>query len=537
MPRFNIIAACLVGYCIAFSFSSSNNSAAQATLPRIPQDFFTDIIQTEAQNTGYFYTNEKDGSVCCPTSLQNQPYECKLETQYLVGEISQQGSKNRTRQSNVVVWYDNVMKEILLKPASSSSKYAWECNSYCPIGKDGKFSSLTSIGDCGPEPVQCTGKNAPSNKGRENVAHARPYNNDTLLCTDIEWTETLLGLPVSQNSMYVTVEEKPKPFLFVSKLEPGGKQVQAIQNLSFINFKEIDFDKDGDKTFDIDPDSIKKCSLNPRCDEAGNNGKRSITINNMNVLLGEGLDQKKLFSPLKNGSENIHQNSRRSKHSIVGKYQPPNISFPLDWQSLIVFEEIVNKGGNIQKKSGDICCLYDTPACVVGYSQHSEYQYYDYTNKRLRIEKIGLDETNIIDYKTEKNLNVRSLNGVETCINYCPVAIGDRTMHPNPIDFDYKPVKDLGKATWHGKIVEKYLWYDSFPILNHSIPMQTYTLFVDESDKQHAVPLEQYSDVTPLNSTRVSRIRKTWTKFVPGAIDPNKFKIAKVDTCPKAPSC
>ena len=30
----------------------------------------------------------------------------------------------------------------------------------------------------------------------------------------------------------------------------------------------------------------------------------------------------------------------------------------------------------------------------------------------------------IIDYKTEKNLNVRSLNGVETCINYCPVIVG-----------------------------------------------------------------------------------------------------------------
>ena len=82
------------------------------TIPKIPQDFFTDIIQTEAQNAGYFYTKE-NGDVCCPTALQDQTYECKLETQYMVGEISQQGSKNRTRQSNMVIWFDNVMKQML----------------------------------------------------------------------------------------------------------------------------------------------------------------------------------------------------------------------------------------------------------------------------------------------------------------------------------------------------------------------------------------------------------------------------------------
>ena len=191
------------------------------TIPKIPQDFFTDIIQTEAQNVGYFYTKE-NGDVCCPTALQDQTYECKLETQYMVGEISQQGSKNRTRQSNMVIWFDNVMKQILLKPASSpSSKHKWECDSYCPIGKDATFSSLTSIGKCGPEPTQCKGKNAPANKGSTNVRHARPYNNDTIDCDNIEWTETILGLPASINSMYVTIEDHPIPFLFVSKfLDP-----------------------------------------------------------------------------------------------------------------------------------------------------------------------------------------------------------------------------------------------------------------------------------------------------------------------------
>ena len=74
----------------------------QQQYQKIPQDFFTDIIQTEAQNAGYFYTKE-NGDVCCPTALQDQTYECKLETQYMVGEISQQGSKNRERQNNMVI--------------------------------------------------------------------------------------------------------------------------------------------------------------------------------------------------------------------------------------------------------------------------------------------------------------------------------------------------------------------------------------------------------------------------------------------------
>ena len=496
------------------------------TIPKIPQDFFTDIIQTEAQNVGYFYTKE-NGDVCCPTALQDQTYECKLETQYMVGEISQQGSKNRTRQSNMVIWFDNVMKQILLKPASSpSSKHKWECDSYCPIGKDATFSSLTSIGKCGPEPTQCKGKNAPANKGSTNVRHARPYNNDTIDCDNIEWTETILGLPASINSMYVTIEDHPIPFLFVSKLAPGGKQVQAVQNLSYINFKTMDFDTNGDTTFDIDPDSIKKCPINSRCNQLHGN-----LINRQRLMEKSEIDD--------NNDKNVQliyqqrPNGQTEKRD-VGKYQPPNISFPLDWQSLIEFEEFVNKGGKVEEKSGDICCSYDSPACVVAYSQRSEYQYYDYTNQRLRIEQASLDQINIIDYKTQRNLNVRSLNGVETCINYCPLKPGHTIMHPNPIDFDYNPVKDLGKTSWHGKTAEKYLWYDSFPILNHSIPMQTYTLFVDESVEKHAVPLQQFSDTTPLNTTRVNRERKTWIKFTPGAIDPTKFKIAKVESCPRS---
>ena len=63
--------------------------------------------------------------------------------------------------------------------------------------------------------------------------------------------------------------------------------------------------------------------------------------------------------------------------------------------------------------------------------------------------------------------------------------------------------------------------------------METYPLFVDESDKDNAVPLQEYDDETPFNETRISRVRKTWTKFLPGPIPAKKFKIAKVDVCPE----
>ena len=496
-------------------------SVAVADLPKISGDFFTDIIQTEQQKSGYFYT-ESDGLVCCHTALEEQPFDCKIEMSYEIGELYQQASKNRTRQSDVVLWFEDVRKEMLVQPASSTSKYKWECAAYCPIGQDDQFSSLTAIGHCGPEPVQCKGKNAPSNRGIVDVVQARPYNNNSCACNNIQWTKTLLGVPVSQNTMYVDSRDpkSAKPFVFESKLIIGG-QVQAEQNLSFVNWKHANFGEDGDTAFSIDPDSIKKCPLNP---QGCNSGK------------------KKFFGSRSKNAQHvaasINRKLRSSKHSLVrnsiGKYHPPNISFPLDWQSLIEFEDIVEKGGKT-KENGDFCCPYDLPSCAVGYSQRSEYQYYDYTNKRLRIEKIGLDETNIIDYISKKNLNVRSLNGIETCINLCPLKPGEDIMHPNPIDFDYSPVKHLGPTIWHGKTVQKYVWYNAF--FNHTLPMETYTLFVDESDKDNAVPLQEYDDETPFNETRISRVRKTWTKFLPGPIPAKKFKIAKVDVCPRAPQC
>ena len=77
-------------------------SVAVADLPKISGDFFTDIIQTEQQKSGYFYT-ESDGSVCCHTALEEQPFDCKIEMSYEIGELYQQASKNRTRQSDVVL--------------------------------------------------------------------------------------------------------------------------------------------------------------------------------------------------------------------------------------------------------------------------------------------------------------------------------------------------------------------------------------------------------------------------------------------------
>ena len=508
-------------------------------IPKTSQSFFTDIIQTMKENSGYFYT-QNDGTVCCPTSLQNQPYACQLQMSYEPGEIYQDATHNRTRQSDMVVWFGDVMKEMLLKPASASSQYAWECAAYCPISKKNTFQSLTSVGNCGPEPTQCKGKNAPANAGNVTVERARPYNQQ-MTCENVAWTETLLGYPVSENSMYIdTSSDENKPFLFASKLRPGGGEVQAVQNLSYVNWVAKDFNDKNETAFDIDPASIQKCPIDP-------NGGCNHPQGPVNKKFHRNLSSHEYYARLNRVFAKSAQEQQQRRHPSpsppslvsVGNYTPPNISFPLDWQSLIEYENIVNKGGSVvpsnYSNGNDICCAYDTPECIVAYSQSSEYQYYDYTHQRLRVERTGLDETDIVDYTVKRKYNVRSLNGIETCIDYCPLKSGSTIMHPNPIDFDYNPVTNMGTTTWHNHKANKYVWYNAF--FNHSLPMATYTLFVDESNATSAVPLQQFSDETPFNQTRISRVRKTWTKFTPGPISAEKFNVAKLDSCPRAPKC
>ena len=219
----------------------------------------------------------------------------------------------------------------------------------------------------------------------------------------------------------------------------------------------------------------------------------------------------------------------------TGDVTAPNISFPADWSGFIEFEMVENSGG-VTKDSGDMCCPYDSPSCELAYNQMSEYHYYDYTNQRLRIEQVGVDDdVQVVDFRGLKSMKVFNVSGEETCVEYCPLdprAKLERFFYFPKED----PIHDEGETSWHGKRAHEYKWYDT--ILDHSIVITSYTLFVDETSKAKggARPLEQYTDLTPFNSSKLERQRKTWKSFTPG-VRASKFDIKGESNCPRAKNC
>ena len=190
--------------------------------PTVNPDFTTHVIQTEHQN-GYFY-KDAQGRTCCHTETESLPFECKLQQTYRAGDYMEQGSRNRTRQGNVVLWFADVMKEMAIEPTPAGSKHKWQVSAYCPIDPLDEFNSLVAIGDCGPAPEYCNGKNAPHDAGNATVCQARPYKSMTRLTQNWAWTKTLLIVLVERNSMFLDMTDpsSPVPFLFRSQLAPGG---------------------------------------------------------------------------------------------------------------------------------------------------------------------------------------------------------------------------------------------------------------------------------------------------------------------------
>jgi hypothetical protein len=493
-------------------------ASASHPWPAFAKDFLTEVVQTEAQNQGYYYVDDV-GDTCCPSSLLNETYACKLQMQYTRGQYFEQGSKNRSRSDNVIAWYDDVMKAIALEPAAAGSKYKWKCVAYCPIDDLDTFQSLVSIGDCGPEPESCPGKYSPRNEGKVHISQARPFNNVTKVVDNWAWTKLLAILPVEENSMYVDNSDPsyPVPFKYVSKLAPAG-QVEGIANLSYVGWKPANYEHN--TAFDVDPSSIQGCPVNPGgCGGSGRDRRRLL--------------MKTLKAPFVQSRKNAGvANLLSFSQGTVA----PSIPFPDDWSGFIEYENVENAGAEV-KRNGDICCPYNSPNCLVVYTQLSEYHYYDYTNQRLRVEVVGVeDDVQVDDFRTMKSMKVFNVSGVETCVEYCPIEKGAtlRKYFPFPKD---DVVHDMGMTKWKGKSAHKYKWADTlFP---HSIPMITHTLFVDESSERAgtAKPLEEYTDITPFNETKLERQRKTWKTFNPGSIPASKFNIHGMSKCPLAKDC
>ena len=69
------------------SVASAAVSTSRATPPKIHPDFATDVIQTEKQNVGYFYTTGNGAQTCCHTKRMDMPFTCKLQMEYRTGAV------------------------------------------------------------------------------------------------------------------------------------------------------------------------------------------------------------------------------------------------------------------------------------------------------------------------------------------------------------------------------------------------------------------------------------------------------------------
>ena len=499
-----------------FAAGRAGRARAAHPWPRIHPDFTTHVVQTESQNEGYFYSDSQ-GRTCCHTETESMAFGCKLLQSYRSGDYFEQGSRNRTRQGNVVLWYTDVMKEMAVEPTPTGSKHKWQCAAYCPIDSLNEFKSLAAIGDCGPAPEYCNGKNAPHDAGNVTVSQARPFNNVTKLTQNWAWIKTILIVPVERNSMFLDMSDPsaPVPVLFRSQLAPGGGDTQAEQNISYVGWTPKDFDQDG--TFDIDPASIRSCPKNP----GGCSGDKRERHDSLEAVVNGGVAKRRR-------AESLPENSTRENAAA------PNISFPHSWQAMAEIEDIESAGG-VTAPNGDLCCEWEAASCAVAYSQRTQFHYFDYDNNRQRVDEGGnTGESRVYDFNTLKSMRVRSVAGVDTCVEYCPLP---KVKHMPSFPFpSYDKILDFGPVTWKGRPAHQYRWYDYLSDSN-KIPMQTYNLFLDLSDTTNPVPLEETKDITPFNTTSIMQQRTRWTKWKAGGVPASKFDIAKADTCPRASKC
>ena len=272
-------------------------------------------------------------------------------------------------------------------------------------------------------------------------------------------------------------------------MRPEG-DTQAEQNISYVRWKPTNFDEDG--SFDIDPASIQSCPKNPGgC--SGDKRERHASLETF--VNGENTKPK----PRKYKPVNI-------SHAPM---TVPNISLHA-WQAMAEIEDLESTG-SVTAPSGDLCCDWSSAACSVAYTQRTEYHYFDYDHNRQRVEAGGgTGEARVYDFNTFRNMRVRSVAGVDTCVEYCPLQ---KVEHMPSFPFpSYDKILDFGPVTWKGKNAHQYQWYD-YLSNSDKIPMQTYNLFMDLSDPGNPIPLEETKDITPFNTTSMSQQRTRWTKW------------------------
>ena len=418
-----------------------------------------------------------------------------------------------------------VKKMMAIAPAGTpgtpmpNSTHKFVCGAYCPTDDGAVFESIATIGD-----GKTKGKDRPKDLGQASVTQPASIGGETKTCEHWQWTETLFGLiPMSKSDFYVDrTGASPVPFYSSQVIEPFGGAPIGVENTSFVGFTPMDVEKGG--YFDIDPDSIAHCPINPQgCGQ--NNKERG---EHLHRALQEGRFAKSIASV---AEEKARALGDAAAIAAADPPPPPKIAWPKDWSAVEDARMAINQGGET-KANGDICCVGNPGQCQIQFEHQAGTRFFDLSNQRERFEDSISGQVTVTDYAAHKDMLINVTAGVETCQEYCPIDPQDTMGTFDPFD-PFDTVKDKGETSYKGK---KAHWYEWSDVIFKILKMQTSDFFVDDSAPATPKPIALNTALSPFG-IHMGAQNNTWAQWTPGKQPAAKFTIAGVAACPMSSKC
>ena len=510
------------------------SSAAPTTVGGAAPPTFADSFYVGSQASLTLNQNgykKSDGKVCCAL---NSP-GCKVQMQSMGNDVREQVSMNRTRidggRGSIVTWYGDVKKQMAVVPGSAAnSTHKWACVQYCPT-TSGLFTPTLEIGD---------GKSSKGIKdlGQATITHPKSIGGGSAQCEHYKYVDRLIIIPMDQIDFYVDESAKPPaPFFKHLLLEPFGKK-QGEETSDFIGYQPMDTSD----YFDIDMDP-KLCKMSTKCQQQEDDFDARLAERSANAAT-ERFFARSVYDVALEEATRIERERKAAARSAVSeailiaddKDRPamPNVSFGGDFVANEEALMLVDQGGvsGVGQAPGDVCCEPQSPGCQVQLQHSKGVRYFDYSHQRTRFDNVLAGTAFVDDFKLHKSYEVVTDSGVEKCKEYCPIDVND-TMRPFSPFSPFDPIKDIGATTYEGKPAEAYQWSEKILKI---ITMSTTTLWINQADKAHAIPIAMSEDLTPLGR-HLGTQNHTWTNWSATTPPAAKFAVQGIDTCPMAKNC
>jgi hypothetical protein len=475
---------------------TSTLTAIAASVPVFDHDYYSGQFNQLSLNQGGIDT--ADGSCCAPTAAQ-----CKIQEIAEGGDMYVDHSHNRTRNDSpqgIVANLYLLKKQMALQPVGDGS---FQCAQYCPLTDEQTDLAI---------------KSDALHLGKHKITQGGEGGKTK----DVDlyyYTDRLIIIPMDHVDFYVDESvNPPAPFYVSTHITPFGMAQIAVENTSYLQY--VPGTPDPSK-FNIT--GIKECPKSDNCND-NNNGLGSLR-SIWNRFTPTYLQQaKRIAASAVKKIDMLH--TKKALNSNDG-----NLTFPGDYTAKETSLLLINQGGE-EDANGNFCCNRShLGQCQVQYQSLNGAHYVDLTNQRSRFEDVVSGIT-VNDYKKHMSMEVvhNETTGKDTCVKFCPLD-PEETLERFGIDPD---AKDKGSTTINGQSVEQYEWSD---VILKIIKMSTTDFYADVSNSSMAIPVFQTERLTPFGGAQIGSENHTWADVTPQPIDPAKFDIAGVNSCPQDPQC